>query len=220
MSNTLPECLIFDWDGTIADSIPLIIETFQRTATKLQLKVPRAAAIRESIGEPPHVALQHFYPTLYTESFGLRFYSHFRTIYTNGHANHLADTLPGIRLTIAKLYVEGKTLAIASNKSKQLLETELRITRMHAFFSVVACVSDYPAKPDPAMINAIIRQTQFSPCKCLMIGDHHNDILAARAAGIRSLAVLTGSQDRHVLADYHPDFTLETAADLLSHFSS
>lgn len=217
MRHSLPDCLIFDWDGTLANSLDIIIKAFQTTACELGLDEPDALLLQNSMGEPPTTVIQRLYPELYTNDFAERFLTCFRAHY--GKHSHSIQLLPSVLEVLQKLYLQGKTLAIASNKSKLLLETELEATQVRMFFSSIKSISDYPGKPNPAMLQAIMNETHHTPTQCLMIGDHHNDLLAARACQMRSLAVLTGSQDRCALSSYNPDFILKSASELLSAFN-
>lgn len=103
---------------------------------------------------------------------------------------------------MARLKGDGHTLGIATNDAEQAARHHLDSSGILEDFSFIAGYdSGFGAKPDPGMLLAFCDHSNFEPADCVMIGDSTHDLLSGRAAGMRTVGVLTGLAEAEELAD-------------------
>ncbi|PKP84564.1 MAG: phosphatase [Alphaproteobacteria bacterium HGW-Alphaproteobacteria-2] len=94
---------------------------------------------------------------------------------------------------LAELLARGLRLGVATNDSAEAADAHLRAAGIRGAFDFVAGYdSGHGAKPEPGMLLAFARQTRLAVGSVLMVGDSRHDLAAGRAAGMRTLGVLTG----------------------------
>ena len=118
------------------------------------------------------------------------------TLFARAKAHALAtpqvEAAPLVPL-LAELLARGLRLGVATNDSAMAADTHLRAAGIRGAFDFVAGYdSGHGAKPGPGMLLAFARQARLHPRSVLMVGDSCHDLEAGRAAGMRTLAVLTG----------------------------
>lgn len=127
-----------------------------------------------------------------------------------------ADMVPAAPLgpLMDRLLARGLTLGIATNDAEQAARRHLdRAGIMDRFAFVAGYDSGYDAKPEPGMCLAFARAIGRDPGNIVMVGDSLHDLHAGRAAGMRTVGVLTGTADRATLAPM-ADAVLASIADL------
>lgn len=118
-----------------------------------------------------------------------------------------AEMVPAVPLRplLSTLRAAGLRLGVATNDAEVAARRHLESSDIIDKFDYIAGYdSGHGAKPDPGMCSAFARATGLDPAQCVMIGDSHHDLVAGRAAGMVSVAVLTGaatSDDLAPLAD-------------------
>ena len=201
--------LVFDWDGTIIDSAATIAECIRLAARDLSLPVPTEEQARHVIGLGLHDALRHAVPELSAErvsEFVTRYRFHFL-------AQEESITLfAGMRELIESL--EGRTLAIATGKSRRGLDRALEATGLKAYFQASRCADETHPKPHPAMLLELMEELGCPPEGALMIGDTSHDLEMARAAGVDSLAVTYGAHAEDGLRSCGPRGCVSSVAEL------
>ncbi|APX13806.1 phosphatase [Tateyamaria omphalii] len=106
----------------------------------------------------------------------------------------LAPLLTGLR-------ARGLALGVATNDAEAPARAHLEEAQVERYFDFIAgSDSGYGGKPRPGQLVAFCEQTGLGPDAVVMVGDSTHDLLAGRAAGMRSIAVLTGLAPREVLA--------------------
>lgn len=106
-----------------------------------------------------------------------------------------ADMMPAVPLRplLQALRSRGLRLGVATNDVEASARAHLLAQDVAGFFDLVAGYdSGHGAKPGPGMLLAFAAQTGLNPARVLMVGDSRHDLMAARAAGMRPVAVLTG----------------------------
>ncbi len=191
MSHTLSDrpVVIFDFDGTIADTKASIVST--ATTVLGAWGVPQEDLVRvgELIGPP--------FPQAFELVFGLtpedaaEVTRRYRDIY-----NHLGleawPAFEGMARLLEDLRSAGRQLAVASSKRTQLVRTGLRDNRIEGLFSSVrANDGDGEATKEEA-IRAVLADLGAAPSDAVMVGDRHHDVEAAHACGIPCVGVLYG----------------------------
>jgi phosphoglycolate phosphatase len=208
--------VLFDFDYTLADSSPGIIESVNWAFASLGMADRSEAAIRRTIG----LSLRDTFAALVddersaTENDAALFVERFV-----GRADEvMADAtslLPGAREAVAALADTGATLAVVSTKFRRRIESVLAREELREPFSVIVGGEDVTAhKPDPACLFAACAALEASPSECVYVGDSVVDGQAADAAGMPFVGVLSGTTDEATLREWHALTVLSSVAPL------
>lgn len=200
------DLIVFDLDGTLADSLPDIAHAANHACRSLGLPEHSQEAIKGMIGGGERKLVERFLGPglegLLEEAFRL---------YLDYYSRHVGDftrLYPGVKETLQLL--AAKKLAVLSNKRQSLSEAVLRVTGIFPFFAAIRGGSEeMPLKPSPEPLLALIQKVQGDPARTLMVGDKPGDILAGKAAGTATMAVTYGYGERSALAAAGPDLLID-----------
>ncbi len=208
------KALIFDWDGTLCDSLSRIVSCLQAAATENGLPAPSVAAAQNIVGLGMREALEQLFPGIgaaqirrLRESYG----GHFMRA-----EQQPSPFFPGVRETLAMLRERGFLLAVATGKSRAGLDRALAATGLGEFFNATRCADETASKPDPAMLLALLDEFAVAPEQALMIGDTTFDMAMAARANMPRLAVAYGAHDPARLLAYRPLACLAHLSDIRS----
>ncbi|GLS91351.1 haloacid dehalogenase [Psychromonas marina] len=194
--------IIFDWDGTLMDSIDKIVACMQAAAIDCQLKEPTEDEIRHIIGLRLDKIMVQLFPgaTSEQQSEMIQAY-HFQYRKRDSH-----DTpfYPGIKLWLNELKKQGYLLAVATGKGRESLNRILDKFAVKDLFAVTYCSDETASKPDPLMLNLILNDLGVDPSDALMIGDTSYDLEMANNANIDCLGVSYGVHSKDVLNQFNP----------------
>jgi len=207
------QCLVFDWDGTLADSTATIVACMQAAIEQNGLPVRSGQAIRDIIG----LGLVEAVDCLYPDTPGINhdqvadsYRQHYRARYRGKTA-----LFPPVKQVLGELYARDYLLAIATGKSRRGLDSSLQETGTRHLFHMSRCADETFSKPHPQMLHDILSVLDVAPENTLMIGDSSYDMQMAKAAGCLPVAVSYGSQERQRLLEYDPVACLEKLDDLI-----
>lgn len=207
------ELLIFDWDGTLADSEALIVSAMRAAITDLGLGRRSQDQIRNIIGLGLQEAAAVLFPDL-TECQHGSLADSYRHHYAATAAGKTA-LFPEVRETLHQLHQQGYKMAVATGKSRRGLDNSLRETGMTGFFNMTRCADETCSKPHPRMLHEIMESLAAAPGATLMIGDSEYDLQMAKHAGIAAMAVSYGTQSRERLLEQKPLGCLDRLAELI-----
>ncbi len=196
------QLLIFDWDGTIADSLQQIIGSVRFAIEQMGLPERDDDAIRAIIGLGLEQALEQLFPGIDSaqlSSMARHYRQSFRTISARG-----ISLFPNVVQTIKLLKANGHDLAVATGKSRRGLDRALHDSGMLEYFHYSRCADETFSKPHPQMLQDIMEILATEPERALMIGDSEHDLQMAANAGIASAAVTYGAQSRESLLKFGP----------------
>jgi phosphoglycolate phosphatase len=203
--------IVFDWDGTLMDSVARIVEAFQGAIAEGSLAPRTDAEIRHIIGLGLWEAVRALYPQQ-DEADLLALINAYRTHFV---ASQVPTPLfAGAREVLYELAAQGYLLAVATGKSRRGLAHSLEESGLRDLFHSSRCAEETCSKPDPRMLHEIMAELQVSPGETLMIGDSEYDLNMAAAAGSASLAVSFGVHDCTRLRACAPLDCLHRLADL------
>ena len=194
--------LIFDWDGTLADSIGRIVTSMQEAARRAGRAERDDEAIKGIIGLGLPEAILTLYPDMAAEQVIA-----FRQHYANTYIALDAEPSPlfvGVVESLEAFRAQGYRLAVATGKARRGLDRVLKAHGWERFFDVTRAADEAASKPDPLMLNQILAHCDMRPEQALMVGDASFDLLMARNAGIDSVAVSYGAQSIERLRDFDP----------------
>ncbi len=216
MKTYTPRVIIFDWDGTLCDSIDLIVDCFKVAARRIDLAIPPDEKIRYTIGMDLPGAMNYLFGGLSPERTA-EFVAAYREYYLT-RVNEL-ELFPGARDCLEHLRDEGTLLAIATGKNRVGLDRVLRITDSEHFFQVTRCSDESGPKPAPGMVLHILSELELLPDQALVVGDTTHDLRMAAAAGCPGLAVSFGAHTEEALQAESPLGMLHDIRDLLPFLS-
>lgn len=205
------DLVVFDWDGTLADSAGFIAHCIQRACADLGLAIPTGTQARHVIGLGLAEALQHIAPEL-PPSRHAELAGRYRLHYLAGDAE--IPLFTGARELLVELRERGHALAVATGKSRRGLDRALRQLGVADLFDATRCADESASKPDPAMLFELFEQLGHGPGRSLMIGDTSHDLAMARRAGADALAVAYGAHPKHELLAARPLACVEAFDEL------
>lgn len=177
---------VFDLDGTLVDSAPDLHAALDRLMAGRGLPGFARAEVVAMIGDGAKVLVERALAAR-DQSFDQPALDAFLEDYG---ANAVVETAPfaGIREVVADLVRDGWRLAVCTNKPVSPAITLLRELGLADHFAAIGGGDSYPTrKPDPAHLLATLRDAGGGAEYAVMIGDHHNDMAAARGAGVRPI---------------------------------
>ncbi|MBW4015848.1 HAD-IIIA family hydrolase [Moraxella osloensis] len=201
--------IIFDWDGTLMDSVGLIVAAMRYAAEKHGLTVTDDAT-KSIIG----IALVDAFPMLFPNDSDK--YDELLATYSEYYVKHCDNDklFEGIKELIQDLHAQGKTLAIATGKKRKGLQRVLPNSGIQAFFTVTKTADETAGKPNPLMLEQILVETGTRIEDAVFIGDSIHDIRMANAIQMDSIAVSYGCEKADVLAKEHPTRLVATINEL------
>ena len=206
--------IIFDFDGTVANTNRLVIKSWQQVYHTLTGKEQDEAVIKATFGEPLAVSMEKAFPDTPVEEAIAIYRNHQKDIYED-----MIEPFPGMTELIRKLKAEGYRVGIATSRLRNTTLIGLRkFGVMDSLDCLVTCEDTEKHKPDPAP--ALISLEKLGACaeETLMVGDSMFDIRCAHNAGIK--AVLVGWAEavsaEEMKGPDAPEFVIEKAEDLFA----
>ena len=213
-----PACrtILFDLDGTLIDSIELILSSYRHTMERHRGWVPPTEVWLAGLGTPLRAQFGKFSDDPAEIDAMVDTY---RT-YNLAHHDALVGAYPGIPEAVRRLRDDGKRLGIVTSKARALTNRGLRCAGLDGLFEAIVGSDDVERhKPDPTPVLRALDLLDADPAKTAFVGDSPHDIAAGHGAGVETAAVLWGPFTRDHLAPVAPDLWLETPADLVRHFA-
>ncbi len=198
----MADLLIFDWDGTLCDSLSRIALCLQLSAADVGLPEPSLAAAKNIVGLGLDEVMMELFPGVdraMTAELRAAYSAHFIREDSTPSA-----FFPGVREHLEKLRDQGFTLAVATGKSRKGLDRVLDAVDMSGFFHSTRCADETASKPHPAMLLSLLEECDLAPEAALMVGDTSYDMEMARTAEVPRLAVSYGAHSRERLLAYQP----------------
>ena len=183
MPDALPRTAVFDLDGTLVDSAPDLHAALDRMMARLGQPGFRRAEVTAMIGDGVRVLVERALAAR-----GLAFDPAALAGFTTDYeANAAAGTRPfaGIPEVLGTLRAAGWRLGLCTNKPAAATAVLLRALDLsQVFHAVMGGDSLAVRKPDPGHLLGTIAAAGGAPARSVMIGDHRNDVMAARGAGL------------------------------------
>jgi phosphoglycolate phosphatase len=204
--------VIFDWDGTLMDSVGRIVSSMQAAASFCQLNIPTATEVKEIIGLSLPIALERLFPSGTEDEF-LLMLEQYKYQYVEGD-NTPTPLFDNALTLLSALKVDNKLLAVATGKGRQGLQRVFTDTDTEHFFNASRCGGEALSKPDPQMILSLLEELNILPEHAVMIGDTSHDMAMAQAAGVDRIGITLGVHDRAVLNRYQPKAIVDSLSEL------
>lgn len=203
--------VVFDWDGTLMDSTPTIVNAIQASCRDLGLPVPPDAAASWVIGLGLTEALATAIPSLQPDQIP-KLLERYRFHYLTKDPE--LQLFSGIQELLDALRAMGVRMAVATGKSRVGLERMLETTGLRPYFIATRCADETFSKPHPAMLQQLMEETGALPEEVIMIGDTSHDLNMACNAGVAGLGVSYGAHPVSELLPCRPEAVLHSVEDL------
>jgi len=210
--------LIFDWDGTLMDSVQHIVDSLNAAIQQLDLAPRHHDDLKNVIGLGMREAIAAIYPDQVDDAFAAQFVEAYREYFFAEDARQ--SMFAGARETLQQLQSQNYVLAVATGKSRHGLNHALSDTGLHGMFVESRCADETRSKPDPLMLEEILESLNMKAQHAIMIGDTEYDLAMARAAGVHPLGVSYGVHDRERLQKHKPVHILDAIQELPGWLSS
>lgn len=209
--------LIFDLDGTLADTLYTIRDAVNMCMEHYGLPRQSYEQVRANVGNGVRVLVQKSLPSEISAD-GERFeeiLKYFNGCYALTHDN-INGCYDGLYDVVLALRDRGYKLAVLSNKPDALVRSIIKKLFDEGVFSFVAGQNELPRKPDPTVPRMIADGLGIKYSDCYFIGDSEVDVLTAKNSGFHPIAVSWGFRSRDMLAG--AETVVDSPAELLALF--
>jgi phosphoglycolate phosphatase len=210
---TNKQLIIFDWDGTLMDTVPKIVNTVKLVADCHQLTRPTDDAIRQIIGLSLDVAINELFEK---PSMTLTLSQSYKDIYVNEETP--STLFPHVRECLTALHEKGYTLAVATGKSRKGLNRLMAETELAHLFEATRTACECASKPSPEMILEICDELNIASDKTVMVGDTTMDLAMANNAKVASVGVSFGAHPVSQLKPLKPITIIDQFEQLIDLF--
>lgn len=201
--------VIFDWDGTLYDSVSQIVDSLLWAAGQYQIELdPEAAKNIIGLGLPE--AMQTLFPhhqTLHPQiqaAYGQHYVAH----------SHTQGWFDGVDGLLTDLSSQNIYAAVATGKNRPGLDRVLTHTNSHTRFIATRCAGETKSKPHPLMLEEILHITGIAVKDAVMVGDTTYDLEMAARIGMPRIGVSYGAHSISDLEKFQPEGIAHSVAQL------
>ena len=203
------DTFLFDFDGTVADSIPGIMATLKKT--REVMGVPYDLDYAKSLIGTPLVKMG---VNLCGEDRAAEFVDTYRMSYLDWGAE-MIRYFDGMEDLLKDLNKAGLTCAVVTSKRRDSLDKNLDFLKGHDLFDLLVTKESTDFfKPHPAPVEYALTGLNAEAKQSVMIGDTHSDIECAQGAGVRTIGVTWGAEPEQELLKSRPDDIARTPEEL------
>ena len=208
----MPPALLFDLDGTLVDSIELILGSARHAFIGFAGHVPTDDEWRVGIGRPLQAVLLEYATGDQVEAD--RLLVRYRE-YQMEHHDRLMHAYTGVVDTLRALHAAGHPLAIVTSKSDWLAQRALEFVGISDLFgALVGCDTCVNHKPHPEPVERALALLGEAPSNALLVGDSPHDIQSGRAAGVYTVGASWGAFSRAEMLASGADVVIDDITDL------
>jgi pyrophosphatase PpaX len=206
-----PFAVLLDLDGTLLDTVDLILASVRYAFEEHRGPRPSDADWIAGIGKPMQSQMKAFAAGPGDLAHLIARYRE----YYRAHDEEMTRRFPNALEVTRLLKDRGHPIAVVTSKVADFTRTALERCGLAAWIDVCVTSDSCPRhKPDPMPVRLALEQLGREPSEALFVGDSPHDIAAGNAAGVTSVAALWGVAPRAELEGAHPRFLLESLQDL------
>lgn len=207
-----PAAVLFDLDGTLIDSIALILGSMRHAFARCERIIPSDDEWLTGVGIPLRTMFQRYA----SEDVEIdRLIAAYREHQLANH-DSLVRCYDEVPQTLAALAQAGHPLAVVTSKGDLLARRGLELVGIAGYFeTIVSCDSCTRHKPHPEPVLTALERLGYEPDEALFVGDSVHDIEAGNAAGVETVAALWGPFSREQLAVARPDRFIDRIGELM-----
>jgi len=205
--------LLFDLDGTLVDTIPLILHSFRETFRLLGLPPRDDRELLMQVGRPLAEQARDIDPGRAGEIFDL-----YQRVYDDNY-RHLVREYPGVREALSALRERGYRIAVVTSKRRCNASRDLELFGLAPYCETLVTAEDTENhKPHPEPVLKALEKLGISAREATFIGDSPFDVRSAHAAGLPAGVVGWGPFPGDTLEKERPDYWVQRPESLLRIF--
>jgi len=210
MTHRPPLALLFDLDGTLVDSIELILSSFRYTFRQHVGEVPPDSKWIAGLGTPLFTQLKEF---TQDDALARAMIATYRQ-YQLAHHDEFMRSYEGVTEAMAELRARGHTTAVVTSKMSDLAIRALDFTGLRGTIDVVIGMEDTQRhKPDPEPVRVALAKLGRAANEAVFLGDSPHDIASGNAAGVITVAAQWGPFSRQELDAAKPGYQVLRMAE-------
>lgn len=203
--------ILFDLDGTLIDSIELILTSYHHTMAVHGLPPVSDADWLAGVGTPLRVQLGKYGKTPERMDALIATYRE----YNLGNHDRMVRHYEGVSDLVHRLRGAGRQTGVVTSKAREGTRRGLALVGLQDQFDVLVCVDDViNPKPHPEPVLKAVAALGADPATTIYVGDSIHDMHSGRAAGVKTGAVLWGPFSRAELEPAEPDFWFHTPEEM------
>jgi pyrophosphatase PpaX len=203
---------LFDLDGTLIDSIRLILDSYHHTLTQHNLPARTDEEWLQGVGTPLHVQFSQWKEIPEVLEAMIATYRE----YNLKHHDQMVTIYPGVLEALREIKAAGIQTGLVTSKNRQGALRGLALVGLEALMDVMVCADEVTnPKPHPEPVEKAVALLGANPATTVYVGDSIHDMHSGRAAGVHTAAALWGPFGRAHLESARPDFWLKTPQELV-----
>lgn len=203
--------VLFDLDGTLIDSIELILSSYRHTMSAHGFPEVPDAVWLEGVGTPLRAQLGPWA----SEALSLETLVATYRDYNLSNHDQMVRPFPNLCDIVRAIRQRGYRTGVVTSKTREGTRRGLRLVGLEEAIEIMVCADDVTnAKPHPEPVEKAVAALGADPTTTIYIGDSIHDLHSGRAAGVLTGAVLWGPFGRTALEPAAPDYWLETPQQL------
>ncbi len=203
--------LLFDLDGTLINSVDLIVDSYLHTFASHGLPPVTREEIIDGIGTP----LVAVFGRLTDRSDEINRWIETYREFNLAHHDTRVHAFPGVTDMLLRLHQSGRRLGIVTSKNNAGARRGLRLIGVEHLVSVIVGADDVSNhKPHPEPVERALSGLAAPATDACFVGDSHHDIASGNAAGVATVAVTWGPISRERLAAANPHHIVDTIDEL------
>ncbi len=211
----IPKLIIFDFDGTLADTTATILRTYHVAIEAMEAPKRTDAECKATIGLPLKEGFRQLYPN-FTEAELNGCVDTYRRKFNSNKRDLVPSLYPGVKETLDKLAEMKIQMSIASSRSRASLVDFCEENDIAKHFSLILGADDVThAKPNPEPVLITLGRLNQDADHTIVVGDMPVDIAMGNDAGCRTVGVTYGNSSRRDLVNSGADYIIDTFTELI-----
>jgi pyrophosphatase PpaX len=204
--------VLFDLDGTLIDSIRLILDSYHHTLSQHGLPARTDEDWLKGVGTPLTAQFAEWREVPGTLEALIATYRE----YNLKHHDRMVTVYPGVLDAVREIKAAGVATGLVTSKNRQGALRGLQLVGLEALMDVLVCADEVTnPKPHPEPVEKAVDLLGADPSTTVYAGDSVHDMVSGRAAGVKTAAALWGPFGRAHLEGANPDYWLEAPSDLV-----
>ena len=204
--------VLFDLDGTLIDSVRLILDSYHHTLAQHGLPARTDSDWLKGVGTPLRVQLAEWRDEIGTIEAMIATYRE----YNLKHHDRMVTVYPGVLDALREIKAASIQTGLVTSKNRLGALRGLKLVGLEALMDVLICADEVAnPKPHPEPVEKAVSLLGADPATTIYVGDSVHDMHSGRAAGVLTAAALWGPFQREHLEQAQPDYWLERPDDLV-----
>ncbi len=207
------QTVLFDLDGTLLNSVDLIVDSYHHTLAAHSLPPLTRTEILAGLGTPLYSVFGQWTDDQAVIASWVATYREFNL----AHHDSRASAYPGVVEMVRAIQASGRQLGLVTSKNRSGAQRGLNLIGLGESMQVIVGADDVTRpKPDPEPVLQALERLGANPSSTVFVGDSHHDVHSGRAAGVFTAGVTWGPFDRAHLEFAAPDYYCDAPSDLLT----